>query len=339
MPMPRLPLDWRVVVLGLLGVWFVVTTLTAESPAAAWGRLAELSKVFVSLLLTVLLIDSRETLSALLVTIAVSIALVTVKGGYWAVLRGFSDRVYGPPGSHFYDNNHFAVLVLMNIPLLLLMLREAKDRRLMVVLAAVVVLSVGSALSSWSRGGLIACAVTALAVLWWTPRRWLGLGVLGAGAMLAYLALPGEWMERMATIGSYEQVGSAVSRMRVWQAGVEYALENPWLGAGFEGWRFVNADLGEIDWHNAYVEILAEHGFIGLALWLGLLGGTIVSLVVAAGTAEHRAHDWSARYAAALAASLLAYSAGAMFVGISYWDVWFHLALVSVVLSRTSKVA
>ena len=64
----------------------------------------------------------------LIATIAASFALVTIKGGYWAVMTGFADRVYGPPNSQYYDNNLFAIAVIMNIPLLVLWLRETRTK-------------------------------------------------------------------------------------------------------------------------------------------------------------------------------------------------------------------
>ena len=112
---------------GLLLLWvvFLATTLFATMPWYAWPRFAELSKIFAALLLSLVLIDSREKLFFLIISISLSIVLVTVKGGYWAVISGFAVRVYGPPHSQFYGNNHFAVLVVMNIPLLMLWLKEA----------------------------------------------------------------------------------------------------------------------------------------------------------------------------------------------------------------------
>ena len=44
-----------------------------------------------------MLINTREKLYYLIITIAGSFGLIAVKGGIWAIMTGFSNRVYGPP--------------------------------------------------------------------------------------------------------------------------------------------------------------------------------------------------------------------------------------------------
>ena len=92
--LPRLPWDWRIPVFLLLWACFLFTTWHSQFPWAAWIKLSDISKIFLALLPTLLLIDSRQKLFFLVITIAVSFGLVTLKGGYWAVMTGFQDRVY-----------------------------------------------------------------------------------------------------------------------------------------------------------------------------------------------------------------------------------------------------
>ena len=75
-------LDWRLILLGLLWLDLLLTSTFSMVPVVAWPKFLEVSKVFIGLLFTLLLIDTREKLFYLLVTIALSIALLTLKGGY-----------------------------------------------------------------------------------------------------------------------------------------------------------------------------------------------------------------------------------------------------------------
>ena len=270
------PPDWRLVGLLALWAWFLFTTYYAKVQWAAWPRFGEISKIFAALALTVLLIDTRQKLFLLIVTIAASFALITIKGGYWAVMTGFADRVYGPPDSQYYDNNLFAIAVIMNIPLLVLWLRETSSPSLRYVLMAVIGLSAAAALSSWSRGALITLAVTTLVLLWNTKRKWLMAALVIAAIAIALVSLPETWFARMHTIASHEQDLSAQSRLDVWKVGIKHALVFPVTGVGLDGWHYAVVTM---DWHNSYVEMMAEHGFIGFGLWCLLLFGTIVSLV------------------------------------------------------------
>ncbi len=327
--------DWRIVVLLTLWAYFLLTTIYSVTPGLAWPKFYEVSKVFISLALTLILINDREKLLYLLVVIALSFGILAVKGGYWAIISGFSDRVYGPPDSHFYGNNMFAVVTIMNIPLLLLWLRETNDRPLRYIIKAIIALSVASAISSWSRGGLITLGITSLALLWHYKKRTMILIpiILVAGLTFSYV-LPDPWFERMGTIINYQEDQSAMNRIEAWQSGLEYVKRKPLLGAGFDGWHFV----AKRDWHNSYIEILAEHGLIAFTLWSTLLIGSIISLTrLTRQPSVINSQNWIHNYSSLLRASLLAYATGSLFLGLSYWDIFYHLVIITTLISRFAR--
>jgi probable O-glycosylation ligase (exosortase A-associated) len=329
------PRDWRL--LGLLALWvyFFFTTQTAMAAWAAVPRFLEVTKVLLPLVLTLLLVDDRRKLDYLLITIAFAIALATIKGGYWAVMTGFGDRVYGPPGSAFYGNNHFAVLVVMNIPLLMLWLRRTAHRQLRYLIMAAIALSVAAALSSWSRGALIALVTTIVLLLWHSRRRYLAAALVAGAVGLTFATLPEQWFERMETISSHEQDKSAQIRLDVWERGFRYARVRPFTGAGFEGWQHV-AD--GTDWHSIYVEMMAEHGLVAFALWLTLLISTLINLSqLSRRSARSPQLSWIHDHSAMLRASLVAYAVGGVFIGITYWELPYHLVVIAVLLSRFAQ--
>jgi probable O-glycosylation ligase (exosortase A-associated) len=332
-----LPLDWRL--FGLIALWayFLFTTYHAKVEWAAWPRFGEVTKTFLSLGLTLLLIDTRRKLFFLIVTIAMSFALVTIKGGYWAVMTGFADRVYGPPNSQYYDNNLFAIAVIMNVPLLVLWLRETRNNALRYALMAVIGLSGAAALSSWSRGALIALVVTTLVLLWHSKRKYVMVPLLIAGVALAMVSLPEPWLERMHDVVAYQQDASAQSRLDVWRVGIQHALAFPVTGVGLDGWHYAVVTM---DWHNSYVEMMAEHGFIAFGLWCLLLFGTIISLMRLARMGDLSPDlAWVRNYSQMLGASLIAYAIGSMFLGLSYWDILYHLVVIAVLLSEIARKA
>lgn len=331
--------DWRLLIFLLLWACFLYTTWNSQFPWSAWDKFSDLSKVFLSLLPTLLLIDTRQKLFLLIVAIAASFGLVTLKGGYWAVMTGFQDRVYGPPGSHFSGNNEFAVVMAMNIPLLVLWLRETGHRSLRWLLMAMIGLSYAAVLSSWSRGGLITLGVTTLFLLWSGKRRYLAIPLLFAGGVLAIAVLPAKWFERMGSIGTYQQDDSATSRLEVWQAGLTYARDHPLTGAGFDGWIAVQPNPEHpIAWHSSYVQILTEHGLPGFTLWSLLIFGSMLSLSRLGGLARRaRAPPWVGDYADMLRASLAAYAAGGLFLGLAYWDIPYHLIVLSILIGKMAK--
>ena len=146
-----LPSDWRIPTFYILWFYFLLTTINAVVPWAAWPKLLEVSKIYLPFLLTLLLINSRAKLFYLIATITASFALIGVKGGIWAIGTGFAHRVYGPPTTQFYENNAFAIALLMTIPLLILCLREVQKPWLRITIITSIPLCWAAALSSWTR--------------------------------------------------------------------------------------------------------------------------------------------------------------------------------------------
>ena len=331
------PRDWRVPALIVLWAFFLFTTYHAKVQWAAWPRFGEISSIFLMVGLTLLLIDSRRKLFFLIATISLSFALVTIKGGYWAVMTGFADRVYGPPDSQYYDNNMFAVVVIMNIPLLVLWLRETHHQALRYALMAAIALSGAAALSSWSRGALVTLGATMVVMLWFSKRKYLTIPLLAGSIALATVALPEAWFARMDTIVAHEHEASAQSRLHVWQVGIKHAQEFPVTGVGADGWHYAVVTM---DWHNSYVEMMAEHGFIAFGIWCLLLFGTMASLIRLGWRAQRSPElGWITNYSQMLTASFVAYACGSLFLGLSYWDILYQLIAVAILLSEIARKA
>jgi probable O-glycosylation ligase (exosortase A-associated) len=326
-----LPSDWRIPVFLLLWFWYIITTIDAVAPFFAEIKLIEVSKVYLPFFLTLWLINTRQKLFYLIAVIAGSIGLVAIKGGLFAIATGFSYRVYGPAGTQFAENNAFGLATLIIIPLFILLLREIDNKRIKLVLMGCIPLLFASALSSHSRGALVTMGVLIPVLLWQSKRKWLAAPILMIGAFVAVQNLPDHWFGRMETIQTYQEDQSAMERIEAWTDGINYALRNPITGAGFDGWRGVT----KRDWHSAYVEALAEHGFVGLALWGSLLFGSILSLTRLPRRTRHVPElRWVANYSYMLRASLLAYAAGSVFLGLTYWSLFYHLVFIAVLVRK-----
>lgn len=128
-----------------------------------------------------------------------------------------------------------------------------------------------------------------------------------------------------------------MSRLEIWQMGLDFVAQRPLAGGGFEGWIFATAPGGNpVDWHSAYVEMAAEHGLIGLGLWLALLLGALVGLTASARTASSKGDAALAQWAAMLRASLAGYMVGAAFLGVAYWALLYWLLAAAGIVARLS---
>jgi probable O-glycosylation ligase (exosortase A-associated) len=335
---PQLFWDWRLAGLVLLWGQFVLTTALGINPWAGWPRLMEVSKTLPLILLVLLLIDTRVKLYWLLMTVGLSLAAVILKGGYWAFITGFHDRVYGPPGSQYAGNNEFAVATAMAIPLLALWYRETDSKALRWIVAILIALGFASALSSWSRGGLLSISVVALLLVWHSRRKWLAIPLLLMVVGLAVVGLSDEWIARMQTMAAPELEASAATRLELWRLGWDYALQHPWFGGGFGGWIYLTLPVGASRaWHSAYIEIVAEHGFPGLVLWGSLVFGSAVSLTLLIARNRRWQLPGLTDQAAMLRASLAAYLVGAAFLSIAYWELLYLLLACTILISRFAK--
>jgi probable O-glycosylation ligase (exosortase A-associated) len=179
-----------------------------------------------------------------------------------------------------------------------------------------------------------------LGVLIVTGRRW-GLAmafVVLAGAGLVFI--PSQWFERMGTIGTYKQDESAMARFQSWGFAWNVATDRPITGGGFRVFstdqflRYGPDPFEAYDSHSIYFEVLGEHGFVGLILFLSLLGSSFLSLNWVERQIRGRPSiAWAKDYAVMLRLSLISYAVGGAFLGLAYFDLYYDV-VAGVVLLR-----
>jgi probable O-glycosylation ligase (exosortase A-associated) len=326
-----IPKDWRISVFILLWIYFAITSTQAYFPDIAWQRFWFITKIYLPFFFTLVLINTRFKLYCLVVTIATSIGIVAVKGGLFAILHGFSARVYGPPATQFEENNAFAVAMLICIPLLLIWQRETCNSLFKKGILLAIPIIYAASLCSWSRGALITMTVLTFMLILNSKNKLLAIPLVLVGAFFVKDYLPQEWFGRMHTLETYQQDSSAMSRIQAWTDGWNHTLEHPFVGAGFDGWR----EVTQRDWHSSYVEMFSEHGFIAFGLWLSLIVGTLISMTtLPKKTFQVEGMEWVANYCFMLRASLICYMVGTAFLGLSYWDLLYHLIFIAVLVKK-----
>ena len=277
------------------------------------------------------LINTRFKLYCLIVTIAASIGFVAVKGGIFAILHGFNYRIYGPPNTQFEENNAFAVAMLISIPLLLIWQKETLNSWIKKSILISIPVIYAASLSSWSRGALLTMIALTFMLIFKSKRKYLAIPLVIVGTFAVKDFLPEKWFGRMNTLETYDQDQSAMGRIEAWTDGWNHTLDHPFVGSGFEGWRYVTMR----DWHSSYVEMFSEHGFIAFGLWLSLILGTVISLTnLPKKTRNIEGMEWVANYCFNIRASLICYMVGTAFLGLSYWDLLYHLIFIAVLVKK-----
>jgi len=89
------------------------------------------------------------------------------------------------------------------------------------------------------------------------------------------------------------------------------------------------------DWHSSYVEMLAEHGFIAFGLWISLLLGSLINLTsLTRQTRGIEGLEWVGHYSLMTRTSIVCYMVGTAFLGLSYWDLIYHLVFIAVLIKK-----
>ena len=127
-----------------------------------------------------------------------------------------------------------------------------------------------------SRGGFSASLVSlggcALLLVMWRPRGACGV-IAGLSALAggAWLLIPAESLDRLATIP--EQIGSADlnDRLSIWTSGWHAFAQSPWVGYGAGTYSAASRLASGDTAHNTIMAVLVTGGLVGLGLFLAIL--------------------------------------------------------------------
>jgi len=267
-----------------------------------------------------------------------SIGFYGVKGGIFTILKGGIHRVQGPPGTFIEGNNEMALAMVMTIPLIALPPTDRKEQEPQDRTGG------GHATDRDRRRrhpvarALVALTLTG-SMFWLKSRNKFFTAVLIAIAALVTLSImPAEWFERMNTIKAYDEDESAQGRINAWWTAFNLA-NGRFVGGGFETWRpmvfemFAPDPNNVRDVHSIYFEVLGEHGWVGLTLFLSILGLTWLKCSSIIRLAKkHPETLWARDLAAMIQVTMVAYMSAGAFLGLAYFDYIYHLVAIVVVV-------
>ena len=274
----RKPLPKTIETYLLLALWalFVVSTLSAYNPTDAWNQLDKVSKILLVTFITMLLFQDVYKLKLLFYVIALSIGFYGLKGGIWAIGTGGGNSVLGPPDSFIAGNTEIGLALNMVIPLLVLLIRFEERRWVKNGLRATLFFSIPAVLFTYSRGAVLGLGVVLTLMFVKSRAKFIILPLAIIVAIFGKSMVPEQWLARMGTIQTYEQDRSANMRLNSWHVAYQLAQDNPFIGAGFRPFspgvylRYSPDEKlnDQQDAHSIYFQVLAEHGFTGLALYV-----------------------------------------------------------------------
>lgn len=322
--------------------WMLFTTFFAFYPDLAWLQWDKVWKIQLMVFMTAMILKDRMQVHWLIWIIALSLGFYGVKGGIFTIVHGGVYRVQGPYGTFIGGNNELALALVITIPLIRYLHLQAKAFWVRWGLASAMVLSAVAAIGSQSRGALL--AMLAMGVFLWLKSR---KKLATAAFMIVAIAIigavmPQEWYDRMNTIKTYQQDGSAQGRINAWYTALNVAKDRI-TGGGFNMFqpgvfRQYAPDPDNVhDAHSIYFEVMGEQGFIGLALYtlLGILFWIRASQIVRACKNDPN-RKWAADLAAMSQVSMVGFAAGGAFLGLAQFDLPYHLLIILVLTAKFS---
>jgi putative inorganic carbon (hco3(-)) transporter len=320
---------WAIVVFI---AWTTLGTMFAYNTDWSWGYWDRTWKTFALGILLAATVTNRVRVQAVVWVAVVSLFYYGVKGGLFTIVTGGHNHVLGPSGTMINDNNQLAVAMLMTLPLAHYLRGQTVDKWVRLGLLVGMILTVIAVIGTYSRGALIGLAALGFLGLLRMKRRLTYIAV--AAVLIAFTVhfMPAKYFDRMGTMNSVESVQQDESmhgRIVAWKVAWYAARDRFPFGAGFYGPQlgpFYHAYFpNEMNHaaHSIYFQVLGEHGFIGLGIYLMLIAAAFIRasriIRVARRVSDKR---WIAELGVALQASLVVFCVSGAALSLAYYDLF-----------------
>jgi probable O-glycosylation ligase (exosortase A-associated) len=340
----RFVLNSRIVLILLFLIHTLLSILFSEHFDDSWPYWQDFLKSTVITYLIVVLVNDFSKFRLVLLVMVLSLGFEGGKQGWmylltspgWANLNSIA---------FLGDNNGVAVGMLMLVPICALLAQTAQRKWEKFFYWSLLMGILYRALSTYSRGGFLACL--ALGGVYWLRSRQKLRGLLGMAIVIAVVfpVLPDAFWNRMQTIQTYEEVedDSALGRLHFWAVALEMAKANPFLGVGYQSY---NLSYNKYDFsygrygrdrsvHSSTFATLAELGYLGTTIFASILFCAFRSCHRVRKLAKNRQAFWElSQSAVALETSLIVFLVGGSFVIFQYNEMLWHCIGLTIALEE-----
>jgi probable O-glycosylation ligase (exosortase A-associated) len=339
-------------------LFYIVTTLSNIGAISdvdlAWERWGMFSKIIIFYLFAIAIIRKKIHFDTMIWILIISIGAMSAKEGVKFLASGGAHRIGGLAGIQG-DNNFFGVMIITVIPLAGYILNQTKDKILKMGVLVVIIFMVLGIFSTFSRGAFVGLSIFAIS-FWKNSKNKMLWGVALVGIVFTLSnVMPDTWLDRMNTVEKADQDSSFMGRVAAWKIGTLIAMDHI-FGGGFNcvestiTWNQYALQYYKLDFvppliatphyhatHSIYFQVLSNHGFIGLSLFLMILLTAYfkVSKITAS---KNTYSDWIISLAKMIKLSLISYCVSGGLVNVAYFDFLYAIFAMIVTLEMQIKL-
>lgn len=315
-----------------------------------WGNLA---KTVLFCLLMPVFVTSRYRIHAVVVMIALATSFHGALDGLKFIASGGAHNARGI--AKFGDNNHFAMVLLMALPLLYYLFQVSARKLTKLGFAVMLPLISFAVVATASRGALIGLCVIVFWILMKSRQRLIGIVLVAISAAVVVQLAPESWSQRMETIGSAKEDDSLLGRFGAWKVSSAIAVAHPFVGGGFravqssEVWNefkeapnllpFIEippASMSGVAAHSIWFEVMGDMGFVGILLFMALVANGFLTLREIHRMVRKRGPRlrWASDLADMLGAALLAFVVTGSLLSAAYFELPYIFMMLMEVLKQ-----
>jgi len=325
-------------------LWVTFDSFFAADTTWSWQYWDRCWKTIFLAFFVAAMATNKVRIHALVWVVVISLFYYGVKGGVFTLQAGGTWHVFGPPNSYIGDNNCLALALLMVLPFANYLRTQTREKWLSWGTLIAMIFTVISVVGSYSRGALLGLAAIAVVGLFRTKRWFVYIVLVGALAYPVYNFMPESFHERVQTISDAKNDASFQGRLAAWQVAYDVAVDHFPMGAGFYGpqrdaifHRYLPGEEAHAA-HSIYFQVLGEHGFLGLAIYLALIVAVFVTAArirkITRGIPEL---EWNYQLVSMIQVSLVAFCVGGAALSLAYYDVFFVGAILLLPLAKIAR--
>lgn len=345
---------------GLVLMFFLWTTMstitTIGNPDITWEYWSRFLKVVMLFVFVLLTVKDKLHVDFVLWCVVLSVGFYADLEALKFIASGGGHKIVGMTNHVLGDRNELSVAFVMTMPLCYYLLGEygARSKLIRLALLGTLALLAVAVIGTQSRGGFIALLALVGYMYIKSDRKILMTFLIAAIAVGVSYLVSDDWSSRIDTIATAENDDSFMGRVVAWKLSFILAMQHPFFGGGFKSleyfpnWSALSKDFFSYPWfytgtllpnptvaraaHSVYFQVLGEHGFIGLGLYLAALAGSFFKAGKVSRAARRAgAPAWIPTAATMIQLSIFAFGLGGAALSFAYFDLIFALFALVVV--------